>query len=206
VDFESEIAIWFGAVYGSGCPVRLDDVLVNGDTVHGEFVVPGGNGLCHADANPHAYVVALDRGGLPGGPFRVQLDADDPPQGAPEERTEVDVDLSAAGATATQEEIHADPGLGEQEPAVEDGGTVREGEAAAYRWVVDPDCGLQVLGTFNGTRWRLADETPANAEMEALAAEGELEVTLYLVDDSTLIASHAVTELTHVPAEDGFGC
>ncbi|MDQ3357265.1 MAG: hypothetical protein M3520_00010 [Actinomycetota bacterium] len=206
VDFESEIAIWFGAVYGSGCPVRMDDVVAAEGTVHGQFVLPGSTGACNDDANAHAYVVALDRGALPEGPFRVQLDADDPPQGAPEERTEVGVDLSAAGATATQEEIDADPGLGEQEPAVEDGGTVREGEAAAYRWVVDPDCGLQVLGTFNGTRWRLADGTPANAEMEALAAEGELEVTLYLVDDFTLIASHAVTELTYVPAEDGFGC
>lgn len=119
----------------------------------------------------------------------------------------MDIDLSAPGATATPEEIHDDPGVGEQGPVtVEDGGTLPEGEGAAYRWIVDPDCGLQVLGTFNGTTWRLADATPADAEMEALATEGELEVTLHPVDDSTLIVSNHVTDLTYVSAEDGFGC
>lgn len=57
-------------------------------------------------------------------------------------------------------------------------GAVGEGVAATYHWVVDPDCGPRVLGT----RWRLADGTPADAETELLAAEGELEVTLHRAD------------------------
>ncbi|MEM8747349.1 MAG: hypothetical protein AAGF91_11650, partial [Actinomycetota bacterium] len=102
VDLASEIVIWFGAVYGSSCPIRLDDVVVDIEraVVHGDFVLPGNPTDCTDDANPEAYVVALDRSELPVGPFIVQLGADDPPPGAPEERTVVAVDLSEPGSTA----------------------------------------------------------------------------------------------------------
>lgn len=99
VDLDAEVVVWFGAVYGSSCPIRMDDVVVADDLVHGAFVVPGNPGACTDDANPRAFVVALSRDRLPSGPFAVQLDADDPPPGAPEERTEVDVDLSRPGST-----------------------------------------------------------------------------------------------------------
>lgn len=101
VDFDDEIVIWFGAVYGSGCEIRMDGVVfeVERRIVHGDFVVPGVHQGCNDDANPEAYVVAVERSSLPEAPFDVQLDADDPPAGAPEERTTVDVDLRSPGAT-----------------------------------------------------------------------------------------------------------
>jgi hypothetical protein len=108
VDFDKEIVLWFGAVHGSSCPrLRLDDVVVDADRslVHGQITELDW-GMCTADAMPHAYVVALDRDRLPHGPFAIQLGADDPPYGAPEERTVVDVDLSAPGSTATPGQIH----------------------------------------------------------------------------------------------------
>ena len=74
VDFDSDIVIWFGAVYGSGCEVRMDDVIIDVDRaiVHGEFVVPGNPGSCNSDAAPEAYLVAVDRARLPQGPFAIQ--------------------------------------------------------------------------------------------------------------------------------------
>ena len=101
VDFETEIVVWFGAVYGSSCPIRLDDVAVDPDRrlVFGGFVKPGNPTACTDDANPEAYVVALARHRLPEAPFAVQLDAEDPPSGAPEERTTV-LDMSYQGLKA----------------------------------------------------------------------------------------------------------
>jgi hypothetical protein len=101
VDFDDEVVIWFGAVYGSGCEIRMDDVVFDQERriVHGDFVIPGVHQGCNDDANPEAYVVAVERSALPAAPFDVQLDADDPPAGAPEERTTVDVDLHSPGAT-----------------------------------------------------------------------------------------------------------
>ena len=60
VDFDDAVVVWFGAVYGSGCEIRLEDVVVDGDRrlVHGRFVVPGSPTVCPDDANPEAYVVA----------------------------------------------------------------------------------------------------------------------------------------------------
>lgn len=101
VDFDAEVVLWFGAVYGSGCEIRMDDVVLDLDRrlVHGGFVIPGVHQGCHDDANPEAYVVAVERSALPAAPFDVQLDADDPPAGAPEERTTIEVDLRSPGAT-----------------------------------------------------------------------------------------------------------
>jgi hypothetical protein len=107
VDFENEVAIWFGAVHGSSCPrLRLDDVVVDLDRslVHGTITYLD-VGVCTADAIPHAYVVALDRARLPAGPFAIQLGAEDPPPGATEERTLVDADLSQPGSVARPDQI-----------------------------------------------------------------------------------------------------
>jgi len=113
VDFDTEVVIWFGSVYGGGCEHRMDDVVVDADArlVHGQFVVPGPPPDCNADANPKAYVVRVERSHLPVGSFAVQLDASAPPPGAPEERTIVSVDLSAPGSTATDDQIGFDPEL-----------------------------------------------------------------------------------------------
>ena len=101
VDFDEEVVIWFGAVYGSGCEIRMEGVVFDLEQriVHGDFVIPGVHQGCNDDANPEAYVVAVERSALPEAPFDVQLDADDPPAGAPEERTTVTEDLRSPGAT-----------------------------------------------------------------------------------------------------------
>jgi hypothetical protein len=81
--------------------------VVDGSTLHGQIVVPGyGPGsACAADAKPHSFVVAVKRTLLPTGPFVVQLNAANPPLSASKERTVVDVDLSAAGSTASAAQL-----------------------------------------------------------------------------------------------------
>jgi hypothetical protein len=164
VDFATEVVVWFGAVYGSSCPIRLDDVVV--DTghdpalVHPVTVVPGGTGACTADANPHAYVVGIDRDRLPSGPFAIQLGPDDPPPGAPEERTLVDADLSVPGAVASAEDIGPDEGLIEASQQVqpeESGGFIEPGFAHPFR--MDTRCGIGVLGELNGVWWATGTAT-----------------------------------------------
>lgn len=186
VDWQTEIVVWFGAVYGSSCPVRLDGVLTQGPTLHGDIVVPGSGpfSACTEDANPHAFVVAIERAALPGGPFVVQLDADDPPPGAPQERTVVDVDLSAPGATASDEQLHLDPDAGPQPaPVIEDGHAQLPEPGARYVWRPRPDCPGVVIGPFDGALWRLAD-----GEADWAEEEGQ-EVTFHPVDGRTLVVS-----------------
>lgn len=74
VDFDDEVVIWFGAVYGSGCEIRMDDVVFDQERriVHGDFVIPGVHQGCNDD---------------------------DPPAGVPEERTTVTEDLRSPGVT-----------------------------------------------------------------------------------------------------------
>jgi hypothetical protein len=115
VDFDQEIVVWFGAVYGSSCPIRLDDVAFDLDhdppLVYAVTVSPGSLGVCTADANPHAFVVAIDRSALPEGPFAVQLGPEDRPLGPPEQRTVVGADLSRPGSIAAPEQLGLDPDL-----------------------------------------------------------------------------------------------
>lgn len=155
VDFETEVAIWFGAVYGSSCPnLRLDDVVVDEARalVHAEIVDLHAGMACTADANPRAYVVALERSRLPAGPFAIQLRADDPPGGVPEERTLVHVDLTPPGAVAGPDDIGFDPTLMEPDPFVaEPGGFIETGFPFPYRFSVH--CGVEWLGNLNGVDW-----------------------------------------------------
>jgi hypothetical protein len=154
VDFETEVVIWFGAVYGSSCPdLRLDDVVVDRARalVHAEIVLIGAPMACTLDANPRAYSVAVERTRLPEGPFAIQLGAQDPPSGVPEERTLVDVDLSQPGAVARPGEIHGDPGLSEPQ-FVESGDVIEPGFPTEYRLSVH--CGVEWLGMLNDIWWR----------------------------------------------------
>ena len=116
--------------------------------------MPGGTGACTADANPHAYVVAIARDRLPAGPFAIQLGAADPPAGVPEERTLVAADLTGPGAVATADQVGPDPALieasGQPQP-VESGGTIEPGFPSPYRMYVY--CGIAVLGELNDVWW-----------------------------------------------------
>lgn len=153
VDFQSEVVIWFGAVTGSSCTnIRLDDVVVNHDmaVVYAEIVNLDFGG-CTDDIHSHAYVVALERPRLPSGPFAIQLSADGPPRGAPEERTVVDVDLSQPGSIAQPGEVHVDNTP--LEPSyIEPGGFIEDGFPGDYRQ--SAHCGLEWLGPLNDVDWR----------------------------------------------------
>ena len=213
VDFVSEVVIWFGAVFSGSCPdIRLDDVVVDRERsiVHAHIVALDAFGACTADANPHAYVVALQRSRLPAGPFAIQLGAEDPPAGVPEERTVVNADLSKPGAVALPGQIAGDPAL--PEPQVEEPGTIVEtGYPFDYRqWV---HCGLEWLGPINGVMWRT--ETPDGAidwvpeEWEPLVREEQLTMTIIirLEPETHLRASANGHTVVYQPAaEPGPGC
>jgi len=68
VDFATEVVAWFGPAVSGSCPeIRLDDVALDEATatLHAEIVLIGGARGCTSDANPHAYVVAVERAILP---------------------------------------------------------------------------------------------------------------------------------------------
>jgi len=159
VDFTSEVVIWFGAVFGSSCPIRMDDVVFDLDQhlVHGKFVRPGNPTSCTDDANAEAYVVAVARDRLPDAPFAVQLNDTDPPRGVPEERTTVNVDLRPAGAILQPTDLVVES-LDTSPPAPErfaPGFTIEDG----FPWtlLIDLDCSVDVIGPLNATMWRSTD-------------------------------------------------
>jgi len=159
VDFETEVVIWFGAVYGSSCPIRMDDVVFNQrqHVVHGEFVLPGNPTGCEGDANAQAYVVAVERDRLPQAPFALQLNETDPPRGVPEERTTVEVDLRPSGATLEPGDlVVATLGTTPQRPQRFTPGFVIE---TGFPWtlLIDLDCSVDVIGPLNATMWRATD-------------------------------------------------
>ncbi len=171
VDFQSKIVIWFGAVFGSGCDnLRLDDVIVAGNLVYAEIVLPDSPVSCNMDANPFAFVVTLDRALLPGGPFSIQLDADGPPGGVPEERTNVDADLSVPGSTVEPDQITQ----GVFEPRdryLQSGDYIEPGFPPADPYRLFVHCGIEWLGELNDVMW-FTDE-PMPPEWQALVTDSE---------------------------------
>ena len=94
---------------------------------------------------------------LPEAPFAVQLDADDPPRGAPEERTTVLVDLRPAGAVADADDLEViDPETFEPGPDLFTPGFVIED---GFPWVlmIDLLCSVDVIGPLNGVMWRAVE-------------------------------------------------
>jgi hypothetical protein len=162
VDFETEVAVWFGAVHGSSCPrLRLDDVVVDQkQAILHPVITYLDVGICTADAIGHAYVVAVDRSRLPSGPFTIQLQHDEPPPGAVEEKTIVDADLSAPGSTVTPDQLHSAPPVVE-EIRVEPGGFLEPGYENRFRF--DVRCGTEWLGELNNIWWRADDAPPGQA-------------------------------------------
>lgn len=97
-DLDAEVVILFGPAVSGSCPqIRLDDVVIDVEdgVVHADFAHPGAPAACTDDANPHAYVVAVQRDALPPSPFTVQLFEDVACTGCegtePDEVTEVDL-------------------------------------------------------------------------------------------------------------------
>ena len=213
VDFASELVIWFGAVYGSSCAnLRLDSVTFDDrrKLVYADIVNVDAVNACTADANPRAYVVAVDRSRLPAPPFGIQLGESDPPAGAPEERTIVDADLRVPGSVAAPGQVHADPRL--PEPQVEESGAFFEPDfPGQYRLGVH--CGIEWLGEINGITWRT--EVPDGAvdvvppAWEPLVAEESivLEVLLQTGDPPTITATANGHSVVYRPATEAApGC
>ena len=179
VDFGPEVVIWFGAVFGSGCgDLRLDEVVFDRERsiVHGAIVSLEAAGACAADANPHAFVVAVQRAALPAGPFWIQLGPEDPPGGVPEERTIVEVDLTAPGSVAGPDDLR--PGGPVPNPANGPGDFIEDGFPAQYRTSVR--CGIEWLGPLNDVMWR----TSVPPGGEAFVPEAWLPL---VVDDSLTV-------------------
>jgi hypothetical protein len=208
VDFETEVVVWFGAVYGSSCPIRLDDVVIDTDRalLYGDFVIPGNPSSCTLDARPHSYVVAIARSALPVGPFSIQLGGDDPPRGVPEERTVVSADLSTPGAVATADQIGPDAALHDaaDDPyTIESGGIIEPDYPAEFRFPAA--CGAHFLGTINGVLWQ-TDELDASPELPAewtalVDTDGNLTVEVLLtVEGPTLTATANGRTLSYAPA------
>jgi hypothetical protein len=211
VDLETEVVLWFGAVYGSSCPdLRLDRVVVDHDRalVYADIVLLGAPTACTDDANPRAFVVAVDRSRLPAGSFAVQLRAEDPPPGAPEERTLVDADLTQPGAPLPHGAVGPDPSLAEPGPTVVDPGDIVEpGYPAAYRFYLH--CGPEWLGPLNDVLWRSeVTDTPGAWRRTMDDATEELVVEVLLeADPPRLTASANGFDVVYTPTtEEHPGC
>jgi hypothetical protein len=216
VDFQTDVVIWFGAVYGSSCPdLRLDDVVVDGDRrmVHAEIVLVDPPGACTGDAAPRAYLVAVPRSRLPAPTFAIQLGAEDPPGGAPEERTLVEADLRVPGSVAEAGQVHADPTLMRPDAEYATSGDTIEIEISNM-YLMSVHCGVEWLGTLNDVTWRTTvpggavDWVPPSWQQVVAPDESLLlEVTMSAGPDPTVTATANGFELIYRPAtESAPGC
>lgn len=167
VDFQDEVVAWFGAVHGSSCPnIRLDDVVVDGDSVYALIVDIDNEMACTADAIPQTYLVALERSRLPEAPFYLSLD-----QEPWSERLVVEADLRQPGSTATSDQVTPAP----VEPEPQGSGVIIE---TGYPWeyTVDLSCGFQAIGEINSFHWATDEQIPdswltASADLDTVAVE-----------------------------------
>jgi hypothetical protein len=210
-DFEDEIVIWFGAVYGSSCPnLRMDDVVIDDGVVYPEIVLVDAPMACTDDANPHAYVVAVERSALPSEGFVVQLQAEQPPPGVVDQQTIVlgDVTISGSYVAGIREELPTDPGP----PSVKDGGVIEPG----YPWMYQlyTHCGVEWLGEINGVQWR-AESVDGSIDFVPDDWRSEVDDSQYLTveilltegDPPVLDATAAGHTVRYLPAtEDPPGC
>lgn len=216
IDLEQEVLVWFGAPYGSSCDdLRFDGIVVVGEAddprLYAEVVDTSGAMACNDDlVGGWAFVVAVDRGVLPSGPFTVQLDADDPPAGFPEAATSVDADLSAPGATATDDQL----GTSEPDPKatmLQSGDVVEPGFPGDYRLYVH--CGVGALGELNNVFWVTEDQGLWFGDIpepwQELVDDDEevvVEVLLETGDPPTLTATangHSVAYVAGDPVDHG---
>lgn len=211
VDFEREIVIWFGAVYGSSCPnLRMDDVVIEDGVVYPEIVNLDAAMACTDDANPHAYVVAVERSAFPSEGFVVQLQAEQPPPGVVDQQTTVRGDVTIPGSyvAGTREELPTDPGP----PSVSDGGVIEPGYPWMYRLYTH--CGVEWLGEINGVQW-LAEDVDGSIDFLPEEWRPEVDAEQYLTveilltegDPPVLEATAAGHAVRYLPAsEDPPGC
>src|SRR5690606_10705913 len=109
--------------------------------------------------------------------FAIQLGPEDPPPGAPEERTLVETDLTMPGSIAGPGQVGPDP-LFPPPYEVKWGDYLEPGfHTGPYHFRVH--CGIEWLGEFNGLGWRTGDPMPDR--WREMTTRGEtIEVTLLL--------------------------
>jgi hypothetical protein len=197
VDFENEVVIWFGAVHGSSCPnIRLDDVVVAGDSIHAVIVNTDNALACTDDAIPHAYVVGLERDRLPAPPFYLALD--DRGFG---DRLRVDADLREPGSVATAGGVTSDPVV----PEPEGSGVIIE---TGYPWeyTVNLACGFEAIGEINSFHWATNEPIP---DLWLDAADGSesvvVEVLLNEGPDPSLEVTFRGETVPYQPTDE-IGC
>lgn len=172
VDFENEVVIWFGAVYGSSCPnIRMDDVVVDADSIYPVIVNTDNAMACTDDANPHAYVVAVERALLPEPPFYVLVDPD-----LAFERLMVEADFRQPGSTASPDQVGPDPDPPERQP--DGSGTIIE-PGFPWEYTVDLACGFEAIGEINSFEWVAAEAIP-DSWQEAVAGADSVVVEVLL--------------------------
>lgn len=199
VDWENEVVIWFGAVHGSSCPnIRLDDVIVEGDTIRPLIVDTDNAMACTADAIGHTYLVAVDREGLPSAPFYIAV--------APElawSKVLVEADLRQPGSVASPDQVGPDPSP--DEPAPEGSGVVIE---PGYPWdyTVDLACGFEAIGEINSYHWITDEEIPASwAEAAESGDTVVVEVLLHEGPDPILEVTYQGETATYQASNEA-GC
>lgn len=209
VDFDTEVVIWFGAVFSGSCPnIRLDDVVVVSDQslVYANIVAPGPPpAACTADANGRTYLIAVERSRLPEAPFHIQLGVRDPPRGAPEERTVVAVDLRAPGTPLRPGDTGPDPAL----PGPPELDFLEPGFPITYSFNLH--CGIRELGMFNGYYWHTEGATDTDNSIPpewASNPDDTIDVELVLMEgpDPTITATYQDHSVVYYPSATLFGC
>jgi hypothetical protein len=210
VAFQTEVVIWFGAVVSGSCPnVRLDAVVVDDvrRMVHAEIVLVDPPSACTSDANPRAYLVAVQRSRLPAPTFAIQLGPEEPPGGVPEERTLVEADLRVPGSVAEPGQVHGDPNLlGPEQQIVRSGDYVETEMPTLYGMSVH--CGVEWLGTLNDVTWRTVVPggvvdwvPPAWRQVVAPDESIVLEIVMSPGPDPTVVATANGHAVVYEPAQ-----
>lgn len=99
LDFAQRVLIVLGHAVSGSCPeIQFQGLQVEADRVYGSFTFDHGQDACTSDANPAAYLLAVDRDVLPD-TFTLSLEREDICGGCEEDRIEVDLTDDAPDAS-----------------------------------------------------------------------------------------------------------
>jgi hypothetical protein len=91
VDYTTHVLVVLGHAVSSSCPeIQFQGLTIEPDRAYGQFTFDHGREACTADANPAAYLLAVERGALPDR-FLLTLAADDICGGCDEDTILVDL-------------------------------------------------------------------------------------------------------------------
>jgi len=91
VDYQTHVLMVLGHAVSGSCPeIQFQGLTIEPDRAYGEFTFVGGQDACTADANPAAYLLAVERSALPNR-FLLTLEAADICGGCDEDTITVDL-------------------------------------------------------------------------------------------------------------------